>query len=233
MPKYVTLAEGNKHNRRSIADTVELLADHADFRAGDTATLHARPLLVYRSQSLVQLCIQFNNLTEETTFVVWLPCSARFKAAPVEQSVTCNFDTARLDNAAVGFDCRVQLATGELLRAVEIIPSALPFEMSDMEWQILICVIKHLKLMDLAIRTFGEELDPKIQANLPEIRGVDFQRLVGHEVPPLKVLQQILVDGGVGHVSLEKISNTLDKCGMRPVTPRRPARPRSTAPVRS
>ena len=209
-----------------MADAIDLLVTHADFQASDIARIHTGTLPLFKAQPLVQLCVQFQDLRKSTIFVVWLPSSTHFKAKPLDRSGACNLNTANLNNATVDFNCKVTLAAGEQMNAVEIIPSVLPYELSDLEWQILECTIKYLKIEDLVVRIFGEELAPEIQETLPKICGIDFQRLKGFEVPHLKVLRQVLVENGVGNLSLEKISNTMSKCGMRPVARRRPTRSR-------
>lgn len=221
MLQYVTLAEGNKHNRRSLADAIDLLITHADFKPGHLAEICTGRLPLYAAEPLIQLCIQFRNPAESVTFLVWLPTSVRFKATSLDQSTADNLGTAKLNDATVDFSGNVVLATGEQLRAVEIIPSILPYDLSDLEWRILECTIKCMKIEDVVVRTWGEELDSEVQATLPEIHGIDFQRLKGFEVPPLKVLQDFITKQGIKRVSLEKISNTLSKCGMRAVTRRR------------
>ena len=223
MLQNVTLAEGNKHNRRSVADAIDLLITHADFKPGHFAKICTGRLPLYAGEPLVQLCIQFRNPAKSVTFLVWLPTSVGFKARSLDQATIDNLNTAELNDATVDFFGNVLLATGEQLRAVEIIPSILPYDLSDLEWRILECTIKCMKIQDVVVGTLGEELAPELQAGLPEIRGIDFQRLKGFEVPPLKVLQDFIIKQGIERLSLEKISNTLSKCGMRPVTRRRPS----------
>jgi len=229
MQRYVTLAEGNKHNRRSVADAIELLTAHADFRANNLATIRTLQLPVPARKPLFQLCVVFEDLSINVTSLVWLPTSSRFKAQRRDQRRTDKFATADLNGATVDFAGNVSLSTGVQLRAVEVIPATLPYELSDLEWRILDCTIKYMKIEDVVVRTFGEELDLDVQATLPVIRGIDFQRLKGFEVPPLKVLQHFIIENvrDLEGVSLEKISSTLSKCGMRPVVRRRP--PRSMA----
>jgi hypothetical protein len=223
MQKYVTLSEGNKHNRRSVADAIDLLTAHADFRINSSAKICTLPLPLMSKEPLAQLCIVFKNLAADATFLVWLPTSSRFKAKHPDQTETDTFATPDLNDASIDFNGNVFLTSGAQLRAVEVIPATLPYELSDLEWRILKSTIKHMKIEDVVVRTFGEELDPDVRATLPVIRRIDFQRLQGFEMPPLKTLQAFIIEHEVGieSVSLQKISSTLSKCGMRPVTRRR------------
>ena len=230
MQRYVTLAEGNKHNRRSVADAIELLAAHADFRANNLATICTLQLPIPARKPLFQLCVAFENLSSNVTSLVWLPTSSCFNAQGLDQRRANKFATADLDGAMVDFAGNVSLPTGAQLRAVEVVPATLPYELSDLEWRILECTIKYMKIEDVVVRTFGEELDVDVRATLPVIRRIDFQRLKGFEVPPLKVLQHFIIENvrDLEDISLEKISSALSKCGMRSVVRRRPP-PSTTA----
>jgi hypothetical protein len=229
MQRYDTLAEGNKHNRRSVADAIDLLTTHADFRASSLAKISTLPLPLAAKKPLFQLCIAFENLAAKVTFLVWLPTSSRFKAKSLHQRRADEFETADLNDASIDFDGNVVLTTGVRLRAVEVIPTTLPYELSDLEWRILKCTIQCMKIEDMVVRTLGEELDVDVRATLPLIRRIDFQRLQGFEVPPLKVLQDFITrnERDLEGVSLEKISSTLSRCGMRPVRRRAPLATRS------
>jgi hypothetical protein len=80
-----------------------------------------------------------------------------------------------------------------------------------------------MKIEDMVFRTLGEELDDdQARAALPEIRAIDFQRLQGLEVPYLKEIREFMKESGDFRKvpSLEKISSTLSKCGMRSIARR-------------
>ena len=230
MQQYVTLAEGIKHNRRSVADAIDLLTKHADFRANNLAKIHTLLLPLPAKERLFQLCVVFENSAAETTFLVWLPTSSCFKGKTLDKGRADKLETADLNGASIDFEGNVFLTTGAQLRAVDVIPAPLPAELSDLEWRILKCTIKCMNIEDQVVRTFGEELDLDVRATLPVIRRIDFQRLQGLKVPPLKVLQDFIIknERDLESISLEKISGTLSKCGMRTVIRRRP--PPATRP---
>src|ERR1700754_4701692 len=194
MQRYVTLAEGNKHNRRSVADAIDLLTAHADFRANNLAKIHTLLLPLPTKERLFQLCVVFENSATETMFLVWLPTSSCFKGKSLDKGQVDELETVDLDGASIDLEGNVFLTTGAQLRAVEVIPATLPYDLSDLEWRILECTIKYMKIEDMVVRTFGEELDLDVRATLPVIRRIDFQRLKGFEVPPLKVLQHFIIE---------------------------------------
>jgi hypothetical protein len=221
--KYETLSEGNKHNRRSVADGVDLLIRYAGFQVGDRAKIRTPLFPLAAKEPLAQLCIVFHRLDTGVTFLVWLPTSGRFTAKASDQTAIKQFNTPDLDDASVDYLGNVVLLSGAKLRAVEIMPAFLPYELSDMDRRILRNTINFMKIEDLVFRTLGEELDPETRATLPVIRAIDFQRLRGLKVPRLKQLQGFMAERGdfIKTPSLQKISSTLSNCGMRAVERRR------------
>jgi hypothetical protein len=221
--KYETLSEGNKHNRRTVADAVDLLIKHAGFQSSDSAKIRTIQFPLAAKEPLAQLCIVFQRLDASVTFLVWLPTSSRFTARASDQTTTKQFNTPDLNEASVDYSGNVALRSGAQLKAVEVIPASLPFELSDLDRRILMSTISFMKIEDLVFRTLGEELDPEARATLPVIRAIDFQRLRGLEMPLLKQLQAFMAESGdfIKTPSLQKISTTLSNCGMRTVERRR------------
>ena len=66
-----------------------------------------------------------------------------------------------------------------------------------------------MKIEDVVVRTLGEELDHDIRATLPLIRRIDFQRLQGFEVPPLKVLQDFIIKTEINLDGLSTLPRTV------------------------
>lgn len=164
------------------------------------------------------------------TYLVWLPICSRFKAIYINQRAIRKSSIFDLNDATVDFNGNVRLTDGTCLRGVEVIPASLPYELSDLERRILWCTIQFMKIEDRVVRTLGEELKPELRQGLPTIRRLDFQRLKGFVLPPLESIRSFILEHepGLRSVSLEKISSTLSKCGMRPVVRRRP--PPTTTP---
>lgn len=213
--QYVHLGEREKHNRRSVADAIELLVTDTGFRHKNHATIRTVPFPFPAKWPLTQLCVVFEHFDRQQTFLVWLPTSSHIKARTAESRNSAKSDTVILDGAQVDIDASVWLSNGTQLRAVEVVPANLPYELSNLDWQIIESTIKLMKIGHLVMRTFGEELDDDVRETLPQIRRVDFLRLKEHQPPPLKVIQHFIETEGVGHISFEKLSSTLSKCGMR------------------
>jgi hypothetical protein len=223
--QHIPLAEGTKRNRRSVADAIEVLATYANFRVGSIGKI-ATGLFPFPSKDpLAQLYVGYTDLAEGVTFVVWLPICNSAKATHVNQRSPYPLNVFDLNDATVDFHGNVVLTSGARLRGVEVIPASLPYELSDLERRILWCTIQFMNVEDIVVRTLGEELELELRQGLPTIRKVDFQRLKGLVSPSLESIRSFLLENepGLGSVSLEKISSTLTKCGMRSVVRRRSA----------
>jgi hypothetical protein len=226
--QHVSLAEGAKHNRRSVADAIEVLVMHANFEAGGIGKIAVGIFPFPSKDPLAQLYVSYTDLAAGTTFLVWLPVCSRFKATYSKQRTIRESSVFDLNDATVDFDGNVLLTDGTNLKGVEVTPVSLPYELSDLERRILWCTIQFMEIEDKVIRTLGEELDPELRKGMPIIRKLDFQRLNGFLLPSLESIRSFILENesGVKSVSLEKISSTLTKCGMRSVVRRRSA-PRS------
>jgi hypothetical protein len=222
--QHVSLAEGTKHNRRSVADAIEVLVAYTNFQVGGVGKIAAGIFPFPSKDPLAQLCVGYTDLAAGVTFLVWLPICSRFQATYTDQQSTRKFGVFDLNDATVDFSGNVFLTSGARLRGVEVVPAKLPYELSDLERRIIWCTIQFMKIENKVVRTLGEELDPELRKGLPTIRRVDFQRLHGLVVPSLESIRSFILENepGLRSVSLEKISSTLSKCGMRPVVRRRP-----------
>jgi hypothetical protein len=174
--QYKTLAKGDKHNRRSVADAIDLLAKHAGFQTSDRAKICTLPLPLAAKKPFSQLCIMFQNAATGVTFLVWLPTSSRITASAIDQNTIKTFNTSDLNEAAVDYCGNVVLTSGTQLKAVGVTPAPLPYKLSDLDRRILMSTIDFMGIEHVVFRTFGEELDEETRAALPEIRAIDFQR---------------------------------------------------------
>jgi hypothetical protein len=108
------------------------------------------------------------------------------------------------------------------LRAVEVLPTRLPLELSKLDKRILEHVIA-MTGADYCYRSIREDLPAEFQDIIPDIGGIDYSRVRQIRCPRLKQIQgYIVVHEPEPRVSLQKIADALAGCGVR--RPRR--RPR-------
>jgi hypothetical protein len=150
---FKTLSDDNRGTRRSLADGIEVLIKHADFRNSDRAEVWTIGLPLDAKEPLAQLCVAFQSVALNVTFLVWLPTSSRCTGIAFEQNRTVNFNTVELDDASVDYSGNVVLTSGAQLRAVRVIPSRLPYKLSDLDHRILRSTINFMGIEDLVLRT--------------------------------------------------------------------------------
>jgi hypothetical protein len=119
---------------------------------------------------------------------------------------------ARIDGAVVDTRGGVTLSDGTLLHAVDVLPFALPFELTDKQRLILECAIEYSAMAEECYHSPA----PKI---LPDMRTLDFARLRLIEIDKLEALvafvQAAFAKHGCKQPSRQTIANTLAICGMR------------------
>jgi hypothetical protein len=132
-----------------------------------------------------------------------------------------------LDGAIVGPQ-GVDLASGDRIRAVELVPARLPYELSELDETIVHLAISMVPgAEDRCYRDLGEDLSVSERDGIPSLRFLDFSKLsersgrAALDIPYLKVIggkfEQLYPDRKTP--SEQKIADALEKAGIR--APRR------------
>ena len=228
MPQFTRLQEERRTSRRAIADVLEVV--HQVFGLKETPRGEVRVVPLRRLSG--EWTALVDVLFPELDCIVSLPTSARFHARSEENSQLNIFEISRLDGAEVGSGGSVLLIDGSRLRAVEVVPTPLPYEPSELEERILHHVIALTKSYD-CYRSIREGLPENQQQQVPDVRALDYARICSIEPPPLKVIQGYIAENDPElKVSNQKIADALAMCGVR-IPRRRPrAGSRGTSPRR-
>jgi hypothetical protein len=217
------LDENGRSSRRTLADAVEVLRQPpAGFSGSDRAEVRTGPLSLPSGLASSLVCVIFEPSCTETGFVVSLPTSAQFLARPVGDNRRERFDISRLHGAWVDSGSRVFLEDGTQLSAVEIIPSRLPLQPSELDWRIVHHTIAIIGEYERCYRRLGHGLEPSLQEMAPDLRFLDCGTLQGLVLPPMKVLLWKIdnADPTLKKLSRQKLADTLRDFGMRIPVPR-------------
>jgi hypothetical protein len=213
MQPFVRLQEERRTSRRTVADALDVVGQDLAPNEVLRAQIRIGPLRLPSGKCTALVDVVFPDLG----YIVSLPTSARFRALSDTSSRHQLFEIFRLDGAEVCADGSVRLADGTQLRAVEVIPTHLPYKPSKLEERILQHVIS-LTRSHRCYRSIREGLPEHLQHQVPDLRAVDYSRVGTIQAPLLKVIQ-----GYNLQVSNQKISDALATFGVR--IPRR--RPRA------
>ncbi|WP_128957109.1 hypothetical protein [Bradyrhizobium zhanjiangense] len=217
MPRYEWLQPDERKNRRSIADTIDVLHAHAVFDGVRTVKIRIGGLRL-PSQDVVGLVAVFaENAAAETTFIITLPSARQFRAQCHGRQKLEKFDIFRLDGATVDGNCNVELVDGTRLRAVEVIPALLPNKVTDLDWRILHLTIamtnaeRECYAYPIRFAQPGDALDC---STLPDLKG---------RVPLLKEIKAYIEERepALKNLSEQTIADVLCKFGIRIPRPRR------------
>lgn len=220
----IRLQEKERMGRRSIADAIDVASRFGE-APDPIGRVQIRPLRLPSGEQTNLVAVAFPELR----YVVSLPTSARFKARTMTHS-TREGDIRLLSDATVYSvgTVTVVLRNGERLRAVEVVPSRLPYEPSTLDLRILRHVLA-LTGADYCYRSIRDDVPQEYRDMVPDLRKIDFARVRGIRVPGLKVIKGYIEDEDpASTVSLQKLSNVLAAFGVR-----RPRRRRRGTPDRS
>lgn len=215
--QYKQLEEESRNQRFTASDALEVLSRCAGFNEHDHAKFVIGGLRLPSDAIVGLVNVFFESISFETTFMVSLATSLTFRARLEGKSQLDKFDIFNLHEALLTADGHVTLADGTPLRAVEVIPTLLPYEISELDLQIIHCVISLIKKED---QCYGHPIyrnDPELVKAARDAGIIDYSTLYGHEIPLLKQIRGAFIDRypSLKPPSNQKISDTLTKIGMR------------------
>jgi hypothetical protein len=120
-----------RRSMRSIADALEAFRNNGHLVHGSLVEIRTSPLpsLTHEAPSIVLVVCHHPS---EEPWGVALPTSWEFTGRPHGTSTPETFEISRLDRAKVDEDGTVTLSDGTHLRAVDVVPAALPWELTEL-----------------------------------------------------------------------------------------------------
>jgi hypothetical protein len=223
MSDFQRLLEEERSSRRTIADVIEVLHQTCNFNSHDRAEIHIGPLRLSSGDVVGLVDVHFP--VRDKVFIVSLPTSARFRANC--RGVRGCFEIDRLDGAVVGFDGNVVLKDGVTLSAVEVMPTQVLHDPTDLDWRIVQLTVAMIGAENHCYRSLRTGVPQPQQDMVPDLRRLDCSRLYDLDLPPLKEIAFYIREHGT-KLAPQKIADALRKFGMRVPKPR----PRAEQPVR-
>jgi hypothetical protein len=229
---YIVLREASRNERVTIADAIAVLEEEANFKADDCTRVWLQPLQLLTGVVVWLVSAFFDGPASAGRFVVPLRTAKAFSAADVHGSRKRVFGMELLDGAIADASGVVSLANGDQVRALELSPAQLPYELSELEEKILHLTISMIEGAEIrCYRDLRDDLPARERSGIPSLRFLDFSKLAKEsgrptlKPPYLKVLRGKFEETYPRDrsPSEQKIADALEKAGMR--IPRR--RPRA------
>jgi hypothetical protein len=208
---YARWQEERRTSRRTIADALDAVAQDLAPGERSSARIKIGPLQLPSGKCTALVNVVFTDLG----CIVSLPAAAQFRARAPTSTQYQTFEISRLDDAEVCPDGSVVLVDGTRLRAVEVIPTYLPYDPSELDNRILRHVID-LTQSDFCYRFIREGLPEHLQHQVHDDRALDYARVRRIQAPALKVIRAYIQDREPAlKVSNQKIADALASCGVR------------------
>ena len=205
------LREEERMSRRTVADALEVVRNE---RPGEQVVVSGRVDIAMIELPSKERTALIDVVFPELDCRVSLPTSAWFSARPETKRGRQEFDVSRLQDAVVTADGVVILSDGTPLRAVEVVPTHLPYHPSELDERILRAVIAMTKAD--CFRNLRDDLPQRYRDQVPDWWVLDYGRLHTIKAPQLKAIQGYIEDKYPDlKVSLQKISDALKMFGIR------------------
>jgi catechol 2,3-dioxygenase-like lactoylglutathione lyase family enzyme len=143
MSECEALGEKERKKRRTIADAIDALQKNAGFDGDDRGQIQLGRIRLPSRQVVSLTWVSFESATHQKTFIVKLPTATRFKATSQGQLLIG--DIGLLEGASLDEKGNVELQDGTLIRAVEIVPAPLPYNISDLDSAIVAVTVLKLE----------------------------------------------------------------------------------------
>ena len=216
MAVFRRLADGSVTERRSGRDALEVLRTQAEFRDEDRASFHVVNFRLPSGQEASFIEARYGHHPSDTVAVVGLPPSKCFRAVKAASNEWALFDTSLLHEATINANGDAVLADGTRLFAIDLVPLPLLIEPSDLDWTILRLSLRIIGATH-CWRNFDEGVPHRYRAMVPDGHRLDWSRLPGLRLPPLKVLcfEIRQRDKALTQLSDQQVVNTLRRFGIR------------------
>ena len=203
-----------RRSMRSIADAIESLREQGRFSDHSLAQIKTGPILLPTGNQTCVMVVIGEPRPGESSCGVALPSSS-FVTARRSGGASEKIETSRLDRAWVDNNGRVELSDGTCLHAVNVIPTVLHRELTDLQKRIVYWTIKFTSAD--AFRY------PSWLPVTEDLEDLDYGSVYGVEVPSLEKIQAYLAerDWALQSLSRQTIANALSACGMRRPHPRK------------
>lgn len=175
-------------------DALAVLRDDSWFGDVDFAKVAICPIPVAHGVASVGLSF---DLADRRSFVL-LPAAKGFRGSHEDdgQSVTSSINN--LQGATVNGENRTTLASGAILRNVEVIPFNLRTELTCRDRIVIDFILAHLGLERRRVyRSIRNGVPEEFQGTLPDWKALDFAKLSSLDAPPYKELSFRLKKRGV------------------------------------
>lgn len=226
--KYEFLRQRERRHRRTINDAIAVFEEELHvkaenaFASGFTAKVQVSNLGLPWSDTVSVVSCIFTNAAMERSFVVPIATSSTFRAAPERVTEHQSFDIFQLNDAEIFSSGDLRLTDGMRLRAVEVVPTPLPYNPTDLERRIISFTVRKTGEIDRCYPSLFASLPPDLSEGLPDIRMLDYSTFAESKdrprlkIPALKVIRADFLkeNDDIKSLSLQKVSDALTKAGL-------------------
>jgi hypothetical protein len=222
--RYHGPRKASRDRPTTIADAINILETEANFKSHDRATVRLQPIQLPSAAVVWLVSVVFNGPADTAGFVVALRTANAFQAVDMASSHKRMFEIELLEDATIDGSGTVFLINGEQVRAVEVVPALLPYELSDLDEKIIHLTISMIEgAENRCYRDLRNDLPAAERGGILSLRFLDFSKLTeGSDRPALKVPYLKVIRGRfeetypreVSPVE-QKIADALEKVGMR------------------
>jgi hypothetical protein len=202
MPRHTI---DGRSSMRSIADALEALRGAHRLSEDSLAQIRTEPIRLPTGEVTYIILVISPPHDREPALGVALPSSDFFTGRSVA-GASEKFEISRLDRAWVDKDGTVALSDGACLHAVNVVPTVICRELTEIQKRIVYLTIKFI----------GVEAECYRGEPSPDLAFLDYGAVYGLNFPSLKAIARYIAEQDPTlNVSRQTIANALSACGTR------------------
>jgi hypothetical protein len=207
-----------RSSMRSIADAVEALRAAGRFFPHSLAQVWTGAIRLPNGTITSLVLVVAEAGEGERGCAVALPSSASFTGKRLGGALE-EFEISRLDRALVDDSGTVELSDGIRLRAVNVVPTVICRDLTQLQKRIVYWTIKLVDAEERCYRQrdFVDGVELRYGPPSPDLSTLDYSKVYGLELPSLKEIAHYIAkqDPTLKNLSHKTIATALSNCGMR------------------
>jgi hypothetical protein len=210
--RYPYLEYDGRKTMRSLADALTKLRELGNLSDGENVEIKTTGIRLPDGRLSGIVSVLGPQQQDGTRMVIFMPSSATFSARTTVGD-RLQYEIQKLNDATSDSEGNVELASGQFLHQIELMPAAAHYDFTPTENQIVMAAIVFLQREGVLEHQCYRSVDEKL---VPDLKILDYAQVAKVQIKRLKpVVHYIMNELKLPSVTEARIRATLKRVGMQ------------------
>ena len=205
--RYPYIEYDGRKTMRSLADALAKLREQGNLLDGQDVEIKTMGIRLPDGRLSGTVSVLGPHQHDGTRRVIFMPSSTTFSAKTTVGDRQL-YEIQKLNDAKSDSEGNVELANGQFLHQIELIPAPAHYDFRETEKKIVMAAIEFLQLEHQCYRSPDEKL-------LPDMKFVDYAQIAKVQIKRLKPVVRFIMELKLPDVTEGFIAATLKRAGMQ------------------